>query len=193
MLQAWRAGHDGQFVERERPHCAAPGDDERDLPHVASLDLLEQPVQSLLRGILAERDAVPPSWARSCADGEHEVVIAQLSPAGAPDAMSIGIDFGHAVLDGLVREIGELDVTQVPPRKHPGDRHGVGGERELGRDDRRLDSLAGEPAQGEQRLDRGDPAARDDHASGCRTRIGRDEGWVSGHVEQAPDSARRRP
>ena len=53
-------GHDGQLVERKWPHRAAAGNDERDLPDVASLDLLEQAVQRLLGGILTERDAVRP-------------------------------------------------------------------------------------------------------------------------------------
>ena len=62
-------GHDGQLVERERPHRAAAGNHEGDLPYVASLDLLEQAVQGPLLGILTERDAVTPSRTRDRADG----------------------------------------------------------------------------------------------------------------------------
>jgi hypothetical protein len=72
---------------------------------------VEQGVQCLLGRILAERDAVTPGvpWGR--ADGEDEVVVVEQRAAAAADPVGVGVDFGHAVADHLIRDVGELDAA----------------------------------------------------------------------------------
>ena len=68
--------HQRQLVDRQRPRIL-PGDHERDLVHIAALDVLDQSVQGVVEAGIVDRDRVRVTHVGLSAHRQHERVVAQ--------------------------------------------------------------------------------------------------------------------
>ena len=106
------------------------------------------------------------------ADGEDERVVGDRAVAG-DDAVLVGVDLGDRCGDELGAdargERGQRVAAHVVARERLGGAQRSQLELAVGRDDRHADAVAGQVAQRERELDRGDAAAGDDDVrSGMR-------------------------
>jgi hypothetical protein len=108
------------------------------------------------------------------ADRDDEVIVGDLAAAPAAHALLVRPHVGDAVLDEggseLLRDARQSVRAGVAQREGLRHRHRTVGEVGLGREQRDGDAFAGEVAEGDQRLEGGDPAAGDQDVR--RSRLG---------------------
>ena len=165
-------GHQGEFVDRQRPRERS-GDHERDVVQIAAFDVLDHSVEGVVEPPIVDRDGVRVAHVGASADREHEGVVVQPRRTLDVDEAPWLIDPGEAVGDQLgadvVRDLSEL----VPPRRSKRERFAHGhrpvDELAVGRDERDRNGLPGKRTECERRFQRGHASAGDDDVErSCR-------------------------
>ena len=139
---------------------------------VALLEVGEQAVQLALGRVFAEREGVAEGGNGLGARGEHELVVGKVRAARAADDLLLRVNLRDAVADepGAV-VAGDLDepvLVRVASVEGLGYLHRPVRERRLGGNEREVDTVAGEVAQGHQGFERSDAAASDQDLGGGR-------------------------
>ncbi len=111
---------------------------------------------------------MPVGGDRRHAGREQQGVVAQALPVlGDDDAVLVvdrGDDVGHEPRAGVAGDLRHRHVTHAVAEEQVRDEERLVDEVGLGVDEREVDSVTGEIAEPEKRLDPGDPAAGDDDA-----------------------------
>jgi hypothetical protein len=164
-------GHQGELVRRQLP-AGARRHHERDPPHLTRLRLVEQPdeLRAIAGGPPGERG--PDGDDGPGADGHDQRVVGELRAERRPDRAGGRVHGSHGVADeqGVRngRDVGDGQGAGAPGAEGLGRADGVKGKPLPRLDQREVDALGSELAQGEQRFEARDATAgHDDSESGC--------------------------
>ena len=159
--------HQRELIQRQLPSHAARRH-EREAVHVATLDVLDQPVQRLIHATVVDRDRVLVARNRVGAERQHErVILDRLTGLGVNSA-PLGVDVVQLVDEQLGARVVDDLSERVTTRRRVGerlaDRHRAIDELLVGCDHRYRGLLRRELPQGQRRLQGGDSSAHDHYA-----------------------------
>ena len=158
-------GHERELVQRQRPE-RLPRGHERDLAHVALLDVLHEPAQRATEVAIVDRDGTVERGLHPRAARDHERVVADRRSGAGRDALLGSVHGRERAGDELGIEVGgdagELDAARMGDRERLGHRHRAVVKVAPGRQQRDPHAVAGNLAEGHHGLQCRDAAAGDE-------------------------------
>jgi hypothetical protein len=174
MLAQVPCGHEGEFVERQRPHPLR-GEGEGDRSHRSVHELVEQAAERSHVGATAEGQSSGQRLAGDSAGRHDQRVIGEALACPGHRTPLIRVNAGQAIGDQptapvLGDDLGQVVASRLAVLEGLGDGHRSIEEVALGREHGDVNPVPGQSPEREQRLDRRHATSRDYDM--CALRVG---------------------